>query len=262
MYNTLITGESQTQKNRRKRVRVVQRVVHRPIENLDEMVIKSKPSPKANEEPARHSRPSPRPSPVPQSPLPRILVPERNQWQPHLPFYGPSLTQLKKIQILPPIGPLPGQKDSTREDSNPFNKQQIKQKSKPAPNEHSVQSDHNENNWNIEKRVSSPELNNSSSVRTHSKIRPDGTNAKAARRTKKKTKLVRSNQTSRAPVRQTIKPIELSTQTPETTISSVSESTGPQPRIAPQSHESQRIKLTRNGKRLGPKDSEFYSNLS
>jgi hypothetical protein len=187
-------------------------------------------------------------------------VPNHNQWQPHLPFYGPSLTQIKKVQILPPSGPLPALKESTP-DILYDSKQQNNSKSKPGTNEPSAQSDRNENNWSFERRSTRPEITTSSPVRVHlkPKQRLEQNTNKTTRRPKKKQKNVTTNQTTRSPNKLTSRPPETSTQLPETTTSSLD--IGPQPRHVPQNHEPQRIKLTRNGKRLGPKDSKIFSHF-
>ena len=45
----------------------------------------------------------------PAKPLPRIFIPNLNNWHPNFRFYGPSISLISKIKLLTPRGPVPGQ---------------------------------------------------------------------------------------------------------------------------------------------------------
>jgi hypothetical protein len=193
---------------------------------------------------------------------PRILVPEHSQ--PYLPFYGPSLTQIKKVQILPPMGPIPALKPNMELLAvfRPNHKQQtpVRPKPKPKLTEYFVinkDSDEDTSYDVLEKRVavqSRPQTTPKPAVRVQ--VKP-----KQTKRIKNKRPAAVSrhrNQTS-LNTSTRLRPQPIETTTPafiEAVVRQLDNSNEQEVRAPAGRGQQPRIKLSRNGKRLGPKDSE------
>ena len=226
-----------TQTNRRKRVRVVQRVVPKTGQQNDGIPIMA--------DTVRPNRAQPSPqksSQIRANPLPRILLPERSRW--HLPFYGPSLSEVRKIQLLPPIGPLPVLKDKSDLMSV------FRPKPKPKLTHYLVENnDEIRNSFDIfEKRVAKTEVTPRPAVRADPK-------PKQTHKRNKKPKSVRSHSSNRnRTTLQTLKPV-VETTTPTFIEINLSNNTS-QSRGQARNAEHIKMKLMRNGKWIGQRDSK------